>query len=242
MNSYIWHTPVSDQKDLIQRSWDQNPHTDPLSPNITCNYHGIPVTGAYHAPLPAGATISATWAHDGFGWVHTVGPMMAYMASCGDDCTSISNIADLSWFKIAEEGLREGYTVGQSEGWFQYDLWENQKAMWWDIVVPKTLRKGKYLLRHEIVNLELSPVQFYPNCAQVEVTGDGDEVPGEEYLVKFPGAYSVTGEFLWCLMEVRMRGLTCVTDPGIAISGKVRQDKVTKVSACVLLVDSTHDV
>jgi hypothetical protein len=44
------------------------------------------------------------------------------------------------------------------------------------------------------------------------------------------------------LREVWVRKLTCVVDPGIAISGKVRQDKVTKVSACVLLVNSTHDV
>ncbi|KAH7411745.1 glycoside hydrolase [Phaeosphaeria sp. MPI-PUGE-AT-0046c] len=194
---YIWSSPFSGQKDLIQRSWHQNPHTDPSSVNMTCNYHGSPVPGAFHAPLAAGSTVSATWSHDGFGWVHTVGPMMAYMASCGDDCTSITNIGDLSWFKIAEEGLRDGYSVGQDEG------------CGWDVVVPKTLKKGKYLLRHEIVNLELSPVQFYPNCAQVEVMGEGDQVPGEEYLVKFPGAYSTT-------------------DPGIAISGKVRQDKVTK--------------
>lgn len=123
--------------------------------------------------------------------------MMAYMASCGnDDCTSITDASSLSWFKIAEEGLREGFTVGQDGGWFQGDLFENRKERWWDVVVPKGLKKGKYLLRHEIVNLELDPVQFYPNCAQVDVVGDGGEVPGDEYLVKFPGAYSVTGEFL----------------------------------------------
>jgi hypothetical protein len=120
---------------------------------------------------------------------------MAYMASCGDDCTT-TNIAELSWFKIAEEGLRKGFSVGQDEGWFQSDLWENQRTDRWDVVVPVGLKAGKYLLRHEIVNLELSPVQFYPNCAQVEVKGEGVGVPGEEWLVKFPGAYKVTGKLV----------------------------------------------
>lgn len=119
---------------------------------------------------------------------------MAYMASCGDDCTSITDIASLKWFKIAEEGLREGYTVGDSNGWFQNDLWENQKTDHWDIVVPKSLKPGKYMVRHEIINLELSPVQFYPNCAQLEVAGEGTSVPGEEFLVQFPGGYSMSGE------------------------------------------------
>jgi hypothetical protein len=164
---------------------------------MTCNYRGTTVPGAFHAPVQAGSTIRTTWSHDGFGWVHTVGPLMAYMAFCGDDCTSITDIASLKWFKIAEEGLREGYTVGDSNGWFQNDLWENQKTDHWDIVVPKNLKPGKYMVRHEIINLELSPVQFYPNCAQLEVAGEGTSVPGEEFLVQFPGGYSMSGECLF---------------------------------------------
>jgi hypothetical protein len=51
------------------------------------------------------------------------------------------------------------------------------------------------MVRHEIVNLELDPVQFYPNCAHFEVSGDGEGVPGGEYLVKLPGGYSVSGVY-----------------------------------------------
>ena len=65
------------------------------------------------------------------------------------------------------------------------------------------------MVRHEIINLELDPVQLYPNCAQVEVLGSGVEVPGEEFLVQFPGGYRLS-------------------DPGIAISGKVRGNKGVK--------------
>jgi hypothetical protein len=161
---------------------------------MTCNYHGTTVPGTFHASVEAGSTINATWSHDGFGWVHTVGPLMAYMASCGEDCTSITDIASLKWFKIAEEGLRNGFTVDDPNGWFQNDLWENRNTDHWDIVVPKGLKPGKYMVRHEIINLELAPVQFYPNCAHLDVVGEGASVPGEEYLVQFPGGYSMTGE------------------------------------------------
>jgi hypothetical protein len=149
---------------------------------MTCNYHGTVVPGAYHAPINAGDTISATWSHDGFGWVHTVGPMMAYMAFCGSDCTT-TPIAELEWFKIAEEGLRPGFLVGENKGWFQNDLWEDIITDHWNVTVPKGLKAGKYMVRHEIVNLELDPVQFYPNCAHFEVSGDEQGVPGEEYIV-----------------------------------------------------------
>ncbi|KAK8081166.1 hypothetical protein PG997_008984 [Apiospora hydei] len=212
---YVWHEPFEGQSDLIQRSWHSYPITDPQSSNMTCNFKGAAVPGAYHAPVTAGSNISASWDEDGFGWVHTSGPLMAYMAACPDTeagCTSLSvtDIADLDWFKIAEEGLREGHALGDKAGWFQWDLWESQVTdQWTGVRVPKSLKPGKYMIRHEIINLELSPVQFYPDCAQLEVKGEGSSVPSAEYLVKFPGGYSVT-------------------DPGIAVSGHVNGDMVTK--------------
>ncbi|PVI00439.1 lytic polysaccharide monooxygenase [Periconia macrospinosa] len=207
---YQWASPYEGQKDLIARTWVAPPHTDPSSSNLTCNYKGITVPGAYHATVPAGAVISANWTDDdGFGWVHTVGPLMAYLAFCGDDCNNVENIAELEWFKIAEEGLREGFVISNIDGWFQNDLWEKRRTDHWDVVIPKTLKPGRYMIRHEIINLALSPVQFYPNCAALEVTGDGEAVPSAEFLVKFPGAYSLS-------------------DPGIAISGHISGDKTTK--------------
>ncbi|KAK7996593.1 hypothetical protein PG989_004633 [Apiospora arundinis] len=209
---YVWHEPYEGQSHLIQRSWHSYPITDPASSNMTCNFRGAAVADAYHAPVAAGSAISASWNEEGFGWVHTVGPLMAYMAACpGGDCTALSttDIAGLDWFKIAEAGLREGHAVGDKAGWLQWDLWENQVTDHWDVVVPATLKPGKYLIRHEIINLELAPVQFYPDCAQLEVSGSGSSVPTAEYLVKFPGGYSVT-------------------DPGIAIAGRVTNDMTTK--------------
>ena len=123
---YIWYEPEAGQRDLIQRTWDHNPLSDPSSGNITCNNKGNTVPGSYHASVAAGGTIRTTWksADTGFGWVHTLGPVVAYMAACGDDCTTITDTGNLKWFKIAEEGLRDGYAVGELDGWFQNDLWE----------------------------------------------------------------------------------------------------------------------
>lgn len=65
----------------------------------------------------------------------------------------------------------------------------------WNITIPN-LKPGNYLIRHETTNLEAS-LQFYPECAQLEVTGDGDSTPSEDYLVEFPGAYSPDDPGLW---------------------------------------------
>lgn len=189
-----------------------NPLSDPASGNITCNNRGVAVPGAYHASVQAGGTIRTSWesTDTGFGWVHTLGPVVAYMAACGDDCTTITDTADLKWFKIAEEGLRAGYAVGSASGWFQGDLFESTITDHWDVVVPTSLKPGRYMIRHEIIMISLNPVQFYPNCAALEVTGGGEAVPTDDYLVQFPGAYSLS-------------------DPGIAISGKTQGDTTTKV-------------
>jgi len=40
--------------------------------------------------------------------------------------------------------------------------------------------------------IQADPAQSYPECAQLEVLGDGDAFPDEEDLVAFPGAYNST--------------------------------------------------
>ncbi|KAJ4300815.1 hypothetical protein N0V90_002903 [Kalmusia sp. IMI 367209] len=198
---YDWTSPAAGQKDLIQRTWDFNPLSDSTSRNLTCNFKGITLPGAFHAPVQAGSSIRVTWVSvDGFGWPHTLGPVLAYMADCGGDCAAVTDTATLKWFKIAEEGLRPGFAIGEEDGWFQNDLWENRRTEYWNVTVPKNLKPGKYMIRHEIIMLELSPIQFYPNCAHLEVAGDGLGVPSGDYLVQFPGAYKLSGEYILFLI------------------------------------------
>lgn len=121
---------------------------------------------------------------------------MAYLAPCNGDCSTI-NPADLLWFKIAETGLREGYTLNQAGGWYQSDLGgeTGKPRPGWTVTIPASLRAGNYLIRHEILMIELMPPQFYMECAQLRVEGDGTASPSEEYLVKFPGAYKMSGAY-----------------------------------------------
>ena len=60
-----------------------------------------------------------------------------------------------------------------------------------DYTIPSCLKKGFYLVRHEIIALHASyaypGAQFYPGCHQLNVTGGGSTTPSS--LVAFPGAY-----------------------------------------------------
>ena len=58
--------------------------------------------------------------------------------------------------------------------------------------IPSCLKKGFYLVRHEIIALHAAyaypGAQFYPGCHQLNVTGSGSTVPSS--LSAFPGAYN----------------------------------------------------
>jgi lytic cellulose monooxygenase (C1-hydroxylating) len=58
-----------------------------------------------------------------------------------------------------------------------------------DIPIPASLKPGKYLLRHDMLNLQTGPPQWFPNCIQLDVSGEGSSLPAVEELVAFPGAY-----------------------------------------------------
>ena len=51
------------------------------------------------------------------------------------------------------------------------------------------------------------PAQFYPECAQIQITGGGNVPPPASILVSFPGAYSAEDpvrHFPLCLATVRV--------------------------------------
>ena len=146
-------------------------------------------------------------------WVHTVGPMITWLAHCPrDDCSafdpSSSSSSSPAWFKIAERGLQSG-TIETGE-WFQktFSRWDGAPSLWTE-TVPRGLRRGSYLIRHEIVSLHVANrPQFYAECAHLEVGGVGEREPGEEYLVRIPGVWSMDREsfFLFFLIFIRERG------------------------------------
>ncbi|KAK5655739.1 hypothetical protein OQA88_5276 [Cercophora sp. LCS_1] len=206
----------------IQRRWWGDPIRSPSHPYLACN-RGNPLATknpSLHAPIRAGSTIIANLHHpecppgiiyptkpsvpgdedppvpvcmgplEGF-WFHTHGPLIVYMADCQGSCEDFTpGPDDKRWFKIWESGLQDGRSVVDVDGWEQFPMTNNG----WEVKIPKSLKAGRYLVRHEIIYIENDPAQFYPYCTQVEVIGEGKEIPGEEYLVAFPGGYKAVGE------------------------------------------------
>jgi cellulase len=87
-------------------------------------------------------------------------------------------------FKVWDRGLLSGTWV---EGrWGMTDVYEGANL---DISTPTSLKPGKYLLRHEMLNLQTGPPQWFVNCIQLDVSGDGSGLPSDDELVSFPKAY-----------------------------------------------------
>ncbi|KAJ2806519.1 hypothetical protein H4R20_001656 [Coemansia guatemalensis] len=93
------------------------------------------------------------------------------------------------WFKIHEDG----YTADDDK--WCVDRIVASKGLW-DIPIPSDIKPGNYLLRTEVIALheadrvygedEDAGAQYYPNCAQLTITGTGSAVPSG---VAIPGLY-----------------------------------------------------
>ncbi|KFY36120.1 hypothetical protein V494_05302 [Pseudogymnoascus sp. VKM F-4513 (FW-928)] len=203
-NGTLWHlwdlenNPIPDppQVPSIQRRWDFNPVFDVTSGNMTCNWDGASTASSLHAPIRAGNNITAYWDNympDVFPnvWPHSIGPVLAYMAACpGDSCEGFDGSGDV-WFKIGQVGLSPEAEDLRGP-WQQGGLLQPGEfpAPGYTVAIPKNLKPGKYLIRHEVIMLASRPPQFYIECAQLSITGNGTASPSGDYLASFPGAYS----------------------------------------------------
>jgi len=121
-------------------------------------------------------------------WPHNTGPLMNYLASCGDTTCDKFDSQNAQWFKISQVGR-------QSNGgdWVQQDIMNGGTA---NVTLPSNIKPGQYIIRHEIIALHLanSPggAEFYPSCTQLNIGGNGTAVPSASELVTFPGGYSDT--------------------------------------------------
>lgn len=96
------------------------------------------------------------------------------------------NSNTLKWFKIDESGLISG-TI--ADGYWGSGKMIDQNSSW-TTTIPSTVPSGNYLIRFETIALHSLPAQFYPECAQIQITGGGSRAPTADELVTFPGAYS----------------------------------------------------
>lgn len=214
---------------LINRKWTSiNPVFQPDNMSIACNAPGDPAPASI--PINAGDNITAIYYY----WLHTVGPMIVWMADCHGPCSSF-NASEGDWFKIAEEGLISGtVTTGM---WYQrqFQEWDGSPCLWPE-TIPKSLKPGNYLIRHEIIALHIAnKPQWYPECAHLVVSGNGTSVPSKEYYAKLPGVWSM--DRMLSLSRKELRHANGGAEPEINIdvySDAVRNQTVSLPVAILL--------
>ncbi|KAF7981369.1 hypothetical protein HWV62_33841 [Athelia sp. TMB] len=146
----------------IQRPWSSyNPITDATDPQLACNDDGTAGALQLTATVAAGSAITAYWNQV---WPHPYGPM----------------------FKIDQSGLINGTVY---DGVWGDGVMIAQNSSW-TTTIPKTVPSGNYFIRFETIALHSLPAQFYPECAQITITGGGSLAPTAAQLVTFPGGYS----------------------------------------------------
>ncbi|KAF8647436.1 hypothetical protein AX16_006712 [Volvariella volvacea WC 439] len=155
------------------------------NPDVNCGRNAQ--RAALMADASPGSEVVFDWraGEDDSFWPHNTGPMMTYMASCGDMSCADFNPGNARWFKIHQVGRKA------DGSWFQGDLMRGAVA---SVPLPSNLAPGNYMIRHEILSLHLGTseggAEFYPSCSQIRVGGNGNGRPQESDLVSLPGAYS----------------------------------------------------
>lgn len=177
-----YNTPTG--QSTIQREWDTyNPLQDPTQTVMRCNANGA--NSQLTASVAAGSSVSAYWNNP---WPHSIGPVIVWMAKCPGACSSFDGSGAV-WFKIDQKGLESGTLSGGH--WAMADLIASNSS--WTSTIPSTLPAGNYLLRHELLAIHTSNApQWYPECAQITVTGGGSKAPSSTYLASIPGVYSMS--------------------------------------------------
>jgi cellulase len=196
----------------IRSPANNNPVKDLTSPDIVCNVNGGKAAPEF-AKAAAGDEITFEWYHNTRGddiidGSHK-GPIITYVAPYTEN-----DGTGAIWTKIAEDGY-------DGSEWAVDKLIKNKGKN--TFTLPSALKAGKYIVRQEIIAHHESNVayntnsargaQFYPSCAQVEVTGSGTAVPDEKFdfnkgytysdkgivvdIYSFSGSYSIPGPAVW---------------------------------------------
>jgi hypothetical protein len=142
------------------------------SEDIICHKGATNAGG--HAVVAAGDNIFLQW--DTWPESHH-GPVIDYLASCGDAGCETVDKASLKFFKIDEVGLVDGSAPPGK--WGSDQLIANNNS--WMVQIPPTITPGFYVLRHEIIALhsanQANGAQNYPQCLNLQVTGGGSDTP-----------------------------------------------------------------
>lgn len=170
-----------DGRNTYIRSPENNsPVKDLTTADIVCNVNGGKAAPKF-AKAAAGDELTFEWYHNTRGddiidGSHK-GPIITYIAPYTEDAGT-----GAIWTKIAQDGINGGE--------WAVDKLIKDKGMA-KVTIPSALKAGKYLIRQEIIagheaNVAFSEdsargAQFYPSCAQVEITGSGTAVPDQDF-------------------------------------------------------------
>lgn len=137
------------------------------SPDIICHKGATP--GGAYIKVAAGSSVELQWTE----WPESHhGPVMDFLAACGEDCTTVDK-TKLLFNKIDEVGLIDGSTPPGK--WASDDLIANNNS--WTVTIPSNIAPGKYVLRHDTIALhaafDVGGSQAYPQCFNLEITGSG---------------------------------------------------------------------
>lgn len=168
----------------IRQVNSQNPIKGAMNRNVNCGNGATPASLVLDAN--PGSKLTFNWrAADGSKWPHNTGPILTYMASCGNTTCDKFDPINAKWFKIKQEGRKS------NGDWQQVDLFNGGVS---NASIPDTLAPGNYMVRHEIIALHLATsfggAEFYEGCIQLRVGGDQTGAPQPSDFVSLPGAYS----------------------------------------------------
>ncbi|KXN85895.1 Cellulose-growth-specific protein [Leucoagaricus sp. SymC.cos] len=170
---------------VIRQVSDVSPVKGATNPDINCGLNASPAQNV--ADANPGDQLTFDWrGGDNSNWPHNTGPMVTYLAPCGDQTCDQFDSTKAKWFKIQQVGKVNGK-------WAQADLMAGGVAT---VTLPSNLAPGGYIARHEIIALHNAVskggAEFYPSCSQLNVGGSGTGKPKDNELVSLPGAYSDT--------------------------------------------------
>lgn len=177
-----YYTADPNNAKTIEFQWPSyNPILDVTSAAMTCN-------GGTSAPasatVAAGQNVTAVWAQ----WTHQQGPVMVWLYKCSGSFGSGCVGSGKNWFKIDQMGLYG--TSLTSTLWGTGIVFSTLK---WSSKIPSNIPAGNYLIRFELLALhQANTPQFYPECAQIVVTGGGSSLPTSDYLYSIPGYATAT--------------------------------------------------
>lgn len=123
---------------------------------------------------------------------------MVWMYKCAGTFAACDG-SGTGWFKIDQMGMTAPPLTGTSWGTAVVEA-----TLQWTSTIPESLAPGNYLIRHELLALHQAYTpQWYPECAQLVVTGTGTSTPLGSYLAAIPAYASASDPGVYVSLLLR---------------------------------------